>query len=167
MWRSDKWQAVQSSTTPIPYFKGRIHQMPYLRLRNLQTGAEVWVANFHNPASTKRSGNNARWRVEARRRQILLANRLYGETGVPVIFTGDMNEREEYFCPVVGATALEASNGGSVVGTRCDPPDNPRIDWIFGTPEIDWLSSVANRSDLVQRTSDHPMIVARGRLGTS
>ena len=164
MWRSDEWYPVQSSTIAIPYFEGRIRNMPYLRLRNRESGADIWVANFHNPATTKKWGDNSRWRAEARRRQIELANKLYNETGLPVIFTGDMNERAEYYCPVVAATALEASNGGTGDGGACRPPTPTFIDWVFGTPEIEWLSSTADRGVLVRRTTDHPMVVAEGRL---
>ena len=164
MWRMDEWYPVQSSTIAIPYFRGSIRQMPYMRLRNRDSGADIWVANFHNPATTKQWGDNSRWRAEARRRQIELANKLYNETGLPVIFTGDMNERAEYYCPVAAATALEASNGGSGDGGSCQPPAPTLIDWVFGTPEIQWLSSVADRGELVRRTTDHPMIVATGRL---
>ena len=164
MWRMDEWYPVQSSTIAIPYFRGATRQMPYLRLRNRDSGADIWVANFHNPATTKKWGDNSRWRAEARRRQIELANKLYSETGLPVIFTGDMNERAEYYCPVVAATALEASTGGSGDGGACQPPAPTLIDWVFGTPEIQWVSSFADRGELVSRTTDHPMIVAKGRL---
>jgi hypothetical protein len=164
MWRTDTWQMVETHTIGIPYFNGNIIEMPYVRLRNLATGTDVWAANFHNPASIKKRGNQRRWRAEATRRQIDLANRLRAETGLPVIFTGDMNERDVYFCALVGATELEASNGGKVADGRCTPPRGARIDWVFGTPELDWQSSIVDRSTLVRRTTDHPMIVARAQL---
>ena len=164
MWRTDEWYPVQASTIAIPYFRGSTRHMPYMRLRNRETGADIWVANFHNPATTRQWGDNSRWRAEARSRQIALANKLYDETGLPVVFTGDMNERAEYYCPVVAATPLEASNGGTGDGGVCRPPAPTLIDWVFGTPEIEWLSSFADRGDLVRRTTDHPMIVAEGRL---
>ena len=65
MWRNDEWYPVQSSTIAIPYFFGRIRQMPYVRLRNRATGTDIWVANFHNPANVH--GNAAVWRAEAAR----------------------------------------------------------------------------------------------------
>jgi endonuclease/exonuclease/phosphatase family metal-dependent hydrolase len=164
MWRNDTWSAVAKHTIGIPYFKGNIINMPYVRLRNLATGTDVWVANFHNPASIKKRGDQSRWRADATRRQVDLANRLRAETKLPVIFTGDFNEREVYFCRLVGATELEASNGGAVVNNRCSPPRDARIDWVFGTPELDWQSHVVDKSSLIQRVTDHPMIVAKAKL---
>jgi endonuclease/exonuclease/phosphatase family metal-dependent hydrolase len=168
MWRNDTWSAVETHTIGIPYFGGNIIDMPYVRLRNLATGTDVWVANFHNPASIKKRGDQSRWRTEATRRQVELANRLRAETGLPVVFTGDFNEREVYFCRLVGGTELEASNGGSVASNgKCTPPRDARIDWVFGTPELDWVSHVVDKSARIQRITDHPMIVARATLGVS
>jgi endonuclease/exonuclease/phosphatase family metal-dependent hydrolase len=165
MWRNDTWSMVETHKIGIPYFSGNIIDMPYVRLRNLATGTDVWVANFHNPASIKTRGDQSRWRTEATRRQVDLANRLRAETGLPVIFTGDFNERDVYFCRLVGGTELEASNGGSVAADgRCAPPRDARIDWVFGTPELDWESHVVDKSALIQRVTDHPMIVAKAKL---
>ena len=164
IWRSDKWYPVQSSTIAIPYFRGSIRQMPYIRLRNAETGTDIWVANFHNPANTPRWGNNARWRAEATRRQIALANELQSRTNLPVVFTGDFNDRAAYFCPLVAQTAMESPTGGTSEGGYCSPPPAIQIDWIFATPEIQWVSNSVDRGPLVRRTSDHPMILATGRL---
>jgi hypothetical protein len=164
-WRNDTWKTVETHTIGIPYFRGNIIQMPYVRLRNIATGTDVWVGNFHNPASVKSRGDQTRWRAEATKRQIALANRLRAETGLPVIFTGDFNEREVYFCRLVGGTELEASNGGTVTANgHCTPPRNARIDWVFGTPELEWTSSIVDKSALIQRITDHPMIVAQAKL---
>ncbi len=165
MWRNDTWSMVEAHKIGIPYFSGNIIDMPYVRLRNLATGTDVWVANFHNPASIKKRGDQSRWRTEATRRQVDLANRLRAETGLPVIFTGDFNERDVYFCRLVGGTELEASNGGSVAADgHCAPPRDARIDWVFGTPELDWESHVVDKSALIQRVTDHPMIIAKAKL---
>ena len=68
----------------------------------------------------------------------------------------------------MGGTELEASNGGTVAEDgRCTPPRDARIDWVFGTPELDWESHVVDRSALVQRITDHPMIVAKATLRVS
>lgn len=164
MWRSDKWYPVQSSTIAIPYFRGSIRQMPYLRLRNAETGTDLWVANFHNPADTPRWGNNSRWRAEATRRQIALVDELQARTNLPVVFTGDFNARAEYFCPLVGQTAMESPTGGSSQNGSCSPPPGMNVDWLFATPEIEWVSNRVDQGPLVRRTTDHPMILAAGRL---
>jgi endonuclease/exonuclease/phosphatase family metal-dependent hydrolase len=164
MWRTDVYRLVEATTVPIPYFHGRIIRMPSIRLRHIATGAELWVANFHNPASTKRHGNNAARRVEATRRQVALANDLRSRTGLPVVFTGDFNEREQFFCQLVAFTDMEASDGGSAVPGRCSPPRDRGIDWVFGTPDITWTSSVRDRSPIARRISDHPIVAAKGVL---
>jgi endonuclease/exonuclease/phosphatase family metal-dependent hydrolase len=164
IWRTDQWYPVQSSTIAIPYFNGRTRQMPYIRLRNSTTGTDIWVANFHNPANTGRFGAQSHWRAEATRRQIALANELQRRTGVPVVFTGDFNDRAGYFCALVGNTDMHASNGGSAEGGRCSPPPGMQIDWVFGTPEIAWTDSLVDRSPLGRQVSDHPMVLASGRL---
>ena len=164
MWRSDRWRLMQTSTVAIPYFGGRMRQMPYIRLRSRETGTDIWVANFHNPASTPRWGDNSRWRAEATRRQIALANALRSRTGLPVVFTGDFNARDSYFCPLVAHTALESPTGGSADKGACSPPASMNVDWVFATPEIEWVSSRVDRGPLVRRTSDHPMVLGTGRL---
>ena len=167
-WRNDTWKAVETHKIEIPYFNGNLIKMPYVRLHNLATGTDVWVANFHNPASVKSRGDQSRWRAEATQRQVALANRLRADTGLPVVFTGDFNERDVYFCRLVGGTELEASNGGSVSADgQCTPPRNARIDWVFGTPELSWQSSIVDKSALIQRITDHPMIVAEAKLRVS
>jgi endonuclease/exonuclease/phosphatase family metal-dependent hydrolase len=164
MWRTDEWYPVQSSTVAIPYFGGNTRRMPYIRLRNSTTGTDIWVANFHNPANTGRFGNQARWRAEATRRQVALANELHERTGIPVVFTGDFNDRAGYFCPLVAGTDLEASVGGTSGGGSCSPPPRMQIDWIFGTPEIQWTRSVLDRTPVARLVSDHPLVLAHGRL---
>ena len=91
-----------------------------------------------------------------------LANDLIEADGIPVLFTGDFNDREDAFCPIVGMTPLEAANGGSNDGT-CRPPVPTRIDWIFGS-SVRWLSYLADEGPNVRRTTDHPMIVAHALL---
>jgi endonuclease/exonuclease/phosphatase family metal-dependent hydrolase len=162
MWRSDEWYPVQASTIAIPYFFGQIRHMPYVRLRNRETGTDIWVANFHNPANVH--GNAARWRAEATRREAALATMLRSRTHLPVVFTGDYNDRSVAYCAIAGTTELRASIGGSVSGGVCRPPVHPGIDWVFGTPEFQWLSTFLDRGALERRTSDHPMVVTKARL---
>jgi hypothetical protein len=155
-WRTDTWEMVKPGLIPIPYFNGRIRPMPYVLLRNKQTGVQAYFSTFHNPANI--GGNQARYRREATRRQIRLFNQLES-TKTPQFVTGDMNERGEYFCRVTGATPLTAAAGGSNSG-GCRPPKRAQIDWIFGSPGVQWTRYVVDRSPLVRRTTDHPVIVA-------
>lgn len=161
-WRRDTWEVLQRETIPIPYFDGNLVRMPYVRLRHRGTGQQAWFANFHNPASTR--GNAQRWRDAATRLEVALVNRLREETGLPVFVTGDMNEREEYFCAMTRGAPMVAANGGSNDPGGCRPPPRMVIDWIFGPSDTYFTGYVADRSRAVRRTSDHAMVLADALL---
>ena len=60
-------------------------------------------------------------------------NRLRAETPfLPVFFTGDMNDREEFFCPVTARTELRAANGGATsAGSASSPgPRRSTGSWV-------------------------------------
>lgn len=162
IWRTAQWRAVERRTVGVPYFRGRIDQMPYVLLRHVRTGQEVWFVNVHNPADGRFRGNHAAERAEATRIQADLVNRLRaaGDFRTPVVLTGDMNERETYYCRLTARTAMKAANGGSVGGPGCDPPAEARIDWIFGSRELRFGGYRAVVSPLVERASDHPLVLA-------
>jgi hypothetical protein len=44
-------------------------------------------------------------------------------------------------------------------------PKKPGIDWIFGTKGVTFSNYVRDRGALVQKTTDHPMIVSKARIG--
>ena len=154
-WRSDTWEMVRPGLIPIPYFNGRIRPMPYVLLRNKQTGVQAYFSTFHNPANI--GGNMQRFRTEATTREIKLFNSLETQQ-IPQFVTGDMNERDEYFCRITGSTPLLAAAGGSNSG-GCAPPKPTQIDWIFGSPGVQFTNYVIDRSPLVRRTTDHPVVV--------
>ncbi|MGZ4500400.1 MAG: endonuclease/exonuclease/phosphatase family protein [Nocardioidaceae bacterium] len=162
-WRTDTWQLVRANTVSIPYFNGHRRAMPYVLLRNAATGLEVYVANFHNPASVPRFRDQQHWRDVATGMEISLVNTLHQETGLPVFVTGDMNERDEYFCRVTAGTGMVAAAGGSNTGS-CAPPRPIGIDWIFGTPGVQFSGYTVDRSPLVQRTTDHPVVISQVHL---
>ena len=157
-WRRDTWQLVDAATTPIPYFHGNRVPMPYVRLRNIASGQDVYFLNIHNPATTRRWGDNERWRDLATEIEMGLVSRIH-EAGFPVVFTGDFNERDEAFCKVTGSGAMRAANGGSVGGS-CAPPANRGIDWIFGSSVIQFANYQSTRAGMVQQATDHPFVVA-------
>jgi hypothetical protein len=159
-WRTDVWQAVETHTIGIPYFHGMTVQMPYVKLRSLSTGREVWFANFHNPATTRQHGNNAHWRAVAVGREITLANQL-GADGTPVVFTGDMNDREKFFCPITASTDLHSASGGST-GAGCAPARPLLIDWIVGTSQIGFSDYRIVSSS--HKVSDHRLVTAQATL---
>jgi hypothetical protein len=159
-WRDDTWELVSTALIPIPYFHGNIRPMPYVLLKHKATGITAYFSTFHNPADVH--GPAQKWRTIATSREIELFNRLHA-TGIPQFVTGDMNERAEYFCRVTGSTPLKAAAGGST-GPGCSPPPAIQIDWIFGSPDVTFSDYVIDRSPLVRRTTDHPVVVSRVSL---
>jgi hypothetical protein len=155
-WRTDTWEMVRPGLIPIPYFNGRIRPMPYVLLRNKQTGIQAYFSTFHNPYNI--GGNMSRYRAEGTRREARLFNSLEAQK-IPQFVTGDMNEREVYFCRITAATPLIAAAGGSNEGGRCAPPKPTQIDWIFGSPGVQFKNYVIDRSPLVRRTTDHPVVI--------
>lgn len=155
VWRTDEWSVVEKRLYTIPYFRGKLVQQPYVRLRHKTDGQEVWVINTHNPSNSK--GPAQRYRDEAMRIQVALADRLEG-TGVPVFLVGDFNEREEAFCAITGGTDLKAANGGSWSGGRCNPPRGMRIDWIFLSRRVQVQSYTDLDTPLVRSITDHKVI---------
>ena len=161
-WKTKKWDRVDADYINIPYFFGDPVKMPIVKLRNRKTGRLVYFANFHNPADTK--GNAQKWRDVARKKQIELAKRKFRE-GVPLVITGDMNEREKYFCNMVAKAPMRAANGGRNPEDKpCDTPQSMGIDWIFGSRYIGFSQYKKVKSRLVRRTTDHPFVVTRASI---
>lgn len=160
-WRKETWDLVAPGSIAIPYFDGTRRQMPVVRLRHKGTGQEAYFANFHNPASTRKHPGQQRWRDEATAKEIALVNRLIRESGLPVFVVGDMNEREEYYTRLTRGAPMVAANAGP--GGKA--PRKMGIDWIFGSRGVSFSDFVRDRGARVRRTSDHPMIVSRARIG--
>ncbi len=156
-WRADRWEMVRAEWVQIPYFYGNEVPMPVVLLRQVATGKQVWVGSFHNPADVR--GPAQGWRDEAERRQAALAARL-NRGGVPVLITGDMNDRAGYFCdtvlPAHTEAVLHASNGGQA--NPCRPPAGMGIDWIMGTPEIGFSGHLGDHTVQTDRIADHPLV---------
>jgi hypothetical protein len=162
-WRLADWSLVSATTMTVPYLRGRLVEQPVVLLRNVQTRRRAWFLNTHNPADVR--GPAQHLRDEAVRIQIAVVNRLRAETPfLPVFFTGDMNDREEFFCPVTARTELLAANGGSNVGGVCTLPRPSKIDWIMGTHEVTFSDYLARDDALVDRTTDHPVIMATASI---
>jgi hypothetical protein len=158
-WRRSEFTLREAATVQIPYFNGRLRPMPYVLLEHNATGRLAWFANFHNPATNSKRGNNDRHRAAAAAREVALANELHNRGGYPVFITGDMNDREGYFCRMTGGAPMIAANGGSNDGA-CAPPSRMPVDWIFGHQMVTFSNYVRDEGPLVRRTTDHPMIRA-------
>lgn len=162
-WRNDVWTLVEATTQSIPYFDGRIRQMPIVLLQHNATRQMVYVMNVHNPASTRAEGDQSRWRKEAMRLEIAKINALrVAAPAFPVIVTGDFNERETAYCTMAYPARLYAANGGRATATRCTPPPQPiGIDWVMGTAGVAFSDYASLRTKKIRRTTDHPVVTAR------
>jgi len=158
-WRRDSWEVVSAGTVPIPYFNGNRWPMPVVLLRHKASGLSAYFTNFHNPASTQRHPGNQRWKRLAATIEAALVRRIQERSDFPVFLTGDLNERLSVFCLMTGRGGLVAANGGSNNG-RCVPPRDLRIDWIFGSRDVQFYGY----RSLTNRASDHPMVVSNARI---
>lgn len=157
VWRTDSWMPVQRETFSIPYFGGHPRLMPAVLLANRATGLEAWFVNVHNPADTQAHPHQERFRNRAMSREIGLVNRLKA-SGLPVFFTGDLNERDLAFCRFTGEAGMTSASGGSHRGA-CLPHHPEDVDWIFaadtGRSTVAFSGYRAERDALVRRTTDH------------
>ncbi|MGH3509712.1 MAG: endonuclease/exonuclease/phosphatase family protein [Nocardioidaceae bacterium] len=171
-WRIDTWTLVSATTVQIPYFNGRIRNMPVVLLSNNATGVLAYFANFHNPATNKAHPGQWKWRKKAIADEAALANQL-SASGLPVFFTGDMNERARVFCPITGRSQLVAARGGTnrpggtVANGGCKPNRPWYVDWIFTSPGITHDGYVEDRTSADLHLSDHPMIVTGATIDPS
>jgi hypothetical protein len=156
-WRTALWELVEARSVPIVYADGAWIKMPYVLLRHKESGRLVWFANFHNSAGKTAAAQ--RYRDQARNLQIELANNLW-ESGVPLVLTGDMNERETYFCPMTSLAPMKSAAGGSMDNAPCTPPADMRIDQIFGSRFVQFTNYQAIQTPLVRKTTDHPLVYA-------
>lgn len=154
-WRTDTWSLVKGDTFKVPYFNGNMKDMPVVRLRNKQSGQEIYVLNVHNPADTKKFHHQEAHRDRATAIEVALINKLQRESGLPIFFTGDLNERQEARDKVVGGTDLVAAE---------KTKKSQGIDWIFGSDGVQFSGYTRRRDALVKRTTDHPIVVTRARI---
>ncbi len=159
-WRSSAFTLVEAHTLSIPYAGGSRIEMPVVLLESTTTKRRAWFANFHNPADTPSLGNNGRWRAEAAGIEIAHLTALHEEDGVPVIVTGDFNERDEIFCRFTAGGVFSAAAGGSNSG-GCAPPPSMQVDWIFGSSDVAFDSYGVTDTG---RASDHAMVHATATL---
>ncbi len=123
-WRASQFEMVDGGSVTFTFASQAI-PMPYVLLRDRGTGAEFWVISIHTSAGGLEGERDAATSVA-----ISLMQRLEAESGKPVLIGGDVNEHEEFFYRVCGATGFLAANGG---GAGCSPPPPPlRVDWIMG-----------------------------------
>ena len=170
IWRADQWEMVEAHAISVPYFFGHLIPMPYIKLRNLATGREVWVGNVHNPADAH--GNAAGYPAPAGGPRPGGVPSAAGRPppGAPPaprgVFRGDMNDRERYFCPMTASSPMHSASGGGS-GTPCAPPDMPGVDWVMGSTPVSFSNYHRVTSGLITRVTDHGLVYADASLAGS
>ncbi len=155
-----RFELVQRTHVPITYLRGKRVNVPLVQLRSKTNGEVFWVLNTHNPAG--RRGAARKWRASSVRRQMQHIQRLRSQ-GHTVLFTGDMNAKQPFFCAATRSGVLHSASGGSV-GSPCRYPRANGIDWVLGTRDVQfryWRSDKTTRS---RGVSDHPIVVAQATL---
>ncbi len=159
LYDDSRFAFVSGSKFIIP-FMGRPRPQPILRLQDRATGREFYVVNTHP------SAHDGRYLTERRQGQetlVGIVNQLKA-SGLPVLVTGDMNDREEFYCNVVPQAGLVASNGGSY-GGGCQPPPSPiAVDWVVGSG-VSWSDYWRDTTPVTRRISDHFFISATAHVG--
>ncbi len=153
VYNKKKFRLVEKSSFKVPYFGGKMKEMPIAKLQDKATGKQVWVVNIHNPADTKAHPHNAKNRAKAIAIEQNLMRQLQA-TGIPVIFTGDFND---------GKT-VDGSMGR--VGMNSAAPKKARraIDYIFGSSGVNFSNYSNDQRTKANGTSDHPLIVSTATI---
>lgn len=153
-----RFELVEGSRFTIT-FMGRPRPQPIARFRDLASGREFYVVNTHPSAG---EGRYATERSNGRDALVSVVNGLR-DSGLPVLVTGDMNDREAFYCAAAPRTGMTASNGGSY-GAGCQPPPQPLpVDWVVGR-DVDWSGYWRDTRPVQRRISDHFLISAEARL---
>lgn len=159
-WRTTDWTLVRAQTTPIPYFYRPV-AMPQVLLRNVHTGRLVWFGNFHNPADKFHPAQGARTAATAIEASLA---RGFLSDGYPVIFTGDMNERDSYFCRISTLAPLHGADGAYRDAAGCHTVSPTPVDWIVGSAPVAFSGYLRDTSTESRRLSDHYLIKATATL---
>ncbi|MGH3345408.1 MAG: endonuclease/exonuclease/phosphatase family protein [Nocardioides sp.] len=149
-WDTGVWELVDAHTVTIP-FSGQQRPAPVVKLAHVSTGAEVWVLNVHNSPQGMEGEREAAEAIE------IAKVRELEETGIPIIVTGDFNERQEALCKFT-ATTLQSAVGG---GYCYPPPQQMRVDWIFASESFSVNSWDVTRAAPVPYITDHAALFAR------
>ena len=160
LWRTTKWKRLRSRVFEIPFNRGNSREIPVVLLQHRASEKKLWVISVH--LTNGGSELERRERRVGTKRVIAQVKKLR-RSGHPVMLTGDMNDRRQIFCRVVGSTKLEAANGGRVGARGCRPPKGARIDWIFGSPRLESSRFRFVDTRRVDKITDHtvPMVDLR------
>ncbi|RNL61270.1 hypothetical protein EFK50_18070 [Nocardioides marmoriginsengisoli] len=161
IWRKSTMEFVSAETIGVPYFQGRIWQMPVVLLKHKASGRMAYFINVHNPASIRKYGDQSKWRAKAIAIEKAKVVELR-KTGRAVFLTGDLNDRTKAFCPLTEGKLMISAN--SVPSMACAPPKTLWIDWVFAAGPARFTSYVKDMKPKNARISDHPIILTKAYL---
>jgi hypothetical protein len=147
-WKTSEVKIMETGHLMRP-FLGWQRPIPYVRLKDRDTGRGFWVMAIHNAPGGHETERDISTKAEIARIRAMLGK------GRPVFVLGDVNERSEFCSKVARATPLVSMNGG----TSRKPCPVPRFggpDWMLGSgAEFSGFAKVYNG------ISDHPALTAR------
>lgn len=154
LWKKQRFDLLDHGSITTTFSHQR-RPIPWVRLKDRQTGRAFSVIDVHNSPDTQEVDRDAATAAE-----IELYRRLRDRG--PVVIVGDTNERGEWFCKLTGATDARAANGGRH-RDGCRPPAPTYVDWVMGGGRFDWRHYQARET----RVSDHLLhtAVLRWRRG--
>jgi hypothetical protein len=147
-WKTSEVKLMETGHVMRP-FLGWQRPIPYVRLKDRETGRGYWVMAIHNAP-----GGHETERDVSTRAEIAQIRRMLGKDR-PVFVIGDVNERSEFCSKVARATPLVSMNGGTSK-RPCPVPRFGGPDWMLGSgAEFSGFAKVYNG------ISDHPALTAR------
>jgi hypothetical protein len=154
-WNSKTVKMVETGHIMRP-FLGWARPIPFVRLRDRETGRGFWVVAIHNAP-----GGQERDRDVSTAAEIKLVKKMLAGRDRPVFVIGDVNERSEFCQKFAAATPLVSMNGGSQKNP-CPVPRFGGPDWMLGSgAEFSGFKKVYNG------ISDHPALTSRAWVPSS
>ena len=160
IYKKSRFTVAKASYVPITYFHGKRVNVPLVKLKSKTSRKTFWILNTHNPADMR--GSNRKWRAVSVSRQLKRIHRLESR-GKTVLYVGDMNAKQEFFCRATRSGVLKSASGGSS-GKRCRYPKANGIDWVLGTKDVQFRKWRSDKSTRAKGVSDHPIVVAQATL---
>lgn len=153
-WRTSKFKLLNTGRISTR-FNQQTRPIPWVLLRDRTSGRKMYVIDVHNSPRHLEGERDSATRAEIRLIRKLRA------TGRAVFVVGDMNEKDEWFCKLVGGTDLRAANGGHAGPGGCHPPKGYLpIDWIMGGRRVGFSGYRYDDGRRVRSASDHRLIRA-------
>lgn len=150
MWRDSDWELVWANTASMPFMR-QARPQPVVRLRHRDSGREVYWINAHlSPGSMTTDRDKGLAII------VQLVKQLQKD-GLPVLVTGDLNDKETAFRRIACDAQMVAAVGGSSTGGACKLPSHMRVDWVFGKGGT-FSRTLVDTSAVVRRTTDHAVI---------